>query len=379
MRHLLLIAFLTMGAVAGALAQEPSGSEDPFAAVAKDLIQAKSCDAAVAKIRDSAFGSSADTQLAPIVITKCEKTFFDKLSPAAKKHYGEEMQLCAYEYAQQEGTMYMSAAALCQVDVAARFATDPALANQPPARASFDCGRARTPLEMAICSDIRLGHADIVLSRVYSGMLKGSSEGSEKSALIQSERLWLQRVPAQCGLSGSRFSEKSLNCIRDEFELRFSALDTCNEGVAAVGPIADCLRNVADELATAAPSAPAPRASFDCETPSSALEIVICADAELGQLDIQLAQAYRDAGTVMRGEQHKGLIDSERQWLRLVSGTCPLGVVGGIPSVYARACVRSAFQTRIAQLPTCAKKEPQQRIQCLNDFHLSDDKRGSQR
>jgi uncharacterized protein YecT (DUF1311 family) len=378
MRHLLLIAFLSMGAVAGASAQEPSGvgSEDPFEALAKNLREAKSCDAAVAKIRDSAFGSSVDTQLAPIVITKCEKTFFDKLSPAAKKHYGEEMQLCAYEYAQQEGTMYMSAAALCQVDVAARFAADPALANQPPARASFDCSRARTPLEMAICSDIRLGHADIVLSRVYSGVLKGLSEESEKSALIQSERQWLQRVPAQCSLSGSRFSEKSLNCIRDEFELRFSALDTCDEGIAAVGPIADCLRNVADDLA---PSAPAPRASFDCETPSSALEIVICADAELGQQDIQLAQAYGDAGAVMLGEQHKDLIDSERQWLRFVSKTCPLGAVGGIPSVIARACVRNAFQTRIAQLPTCAKKEPQQRIQCLNDFHLSDNKNGSQR
>jgi hypothetical protein len=129
---------------------------------------------------DCAWGSSADTQLAPIVITKCEKRFFDKLSPAAKEHNGQEMQLCAYEYARQEGTLYMSAAALCQVDIAARFATNPAAASQALGRASFDCDEAQTPLERAICSDIKLGHADSVLSRVYSRTLK-SSEGNDKS------------------------------------------------------------------------------------------------------------------------------------------------------------------------------------------------------
>jgi uncharacterized protein YecT (DUF1311 family) len=87
---------------------------------------------------------------------------------------------------------------------------------------------------------------------------------------------------------------------------------------------------VTDEAAVPASSQ---RASFDCEAPSSTLEILICADAELGQTDIELAQAYDDAGTVMAGAQHKDLIESERQWLRFVSGKCPLGAVGGIPSV----------------------------------------------
>ena len=172
-----------MGAAIPTLAQDPCrfGSENLFDALAKDLSEANSCEAAVARIRECASGSSADTQLAPVVIAKGERTFFTKLAPAAKKHYGEEMQLCAYEYAEQEGAMYMSAAARCQVDVAAHFAADPRLANRAPARAGFDCGRAKTSLEVAICSDISLGHADIVLSRVYSGILKGSEE-NDKSA-----------------------------------------------------------------------------------------------------------------------------------------------------------------------------------------------------
>jgi len=109
------------------------------------------------------------------------------------------------------------------------------------------------------------------------------------------------------------------------------------------------------------------------------LEIVICADAELGQIDIRLAQAYRDASSIMAGEQRKDLIDSEHKWLRFVSSICPLGAVGGIPSVIARSCVRNSFQTRVTQLQSCPQKEAQQRIPCLNDFHFFDEKQGAQR
>jgi uncharacterized protein len=369
MRHLVLVALLSILANIPTCAQEPCkyGSENPFDAMAKDLSQTKTCSAAAAKMRDCAWGSSADTQLAPIVIEKCEKTFFPKLSPAARKRYADEMQLCAYEYAGQEGTMYMSAAALCQVDVAARFAADPAAAIKDSLRASFDCEKAQTPLEKAICSDIRLGHADVVLSRVYAGVLNNSNK-EERSALIQSEKQWLQNIPTTCGLSDAPFSQKSINCVRDKLESRFGMLGSCQEIVS------DCLQSLADDAMRPhnVPSAPTQRASFDCEAPSSALEIVICADAELGHTDIELAQAYHEADAAMGTAQHKDLVDSERQWLRFISGTCPLGVVGGIPSVLARSCVRTAFQTRIEQLQTCQQKKLQERVPCLNDFHLSE-------
>jgi uncharacterized protein YecT (DUF1311 family) len=163
------------------------------------------------------------------------------------------------------------------------------------------------------------------------------------------------------------FSTKSLNCARNQFEFRFTALDSCQESIA------DCLRDV-DVPETPAPSVTTPRASFNCDAPSSALEIAICADAELGQLDIQLAQAHHDAKTTTIPAQQGDLIAIERQWLGFVGGACPLAVVGGIPSVFERSCLRAAFQTRITQLQTCPQQKPEERVSCLNDFQVLEKK-----
>src|SRR5436305_1426051 len=146
----------------------------------------------------------------------------------------------------------MSAAALCQMDVAAHYAADPVAASKLAARASFDCAKAQTPLEKAICSDISLGYADIVLSRVSSGLLKNSDQTD--------------------------------------------------------------------------------KATF---------------------------------------------VPSERQWLRFVNGACPLAIVGGIPSVFERSCLRAAFQARIVQLQTCPQKR-EERVSCLNDFHVLENKQSAQ-
>lgn len=349
MQKLKLILVLSICGALPALAQEACEFFSDAAAdkLAKALSHAKSCSAAAAKLHDCAWGSSADTQFAPIVITKCEKTFLDKLSSTAKNRYFEEMQLCAYKFARLKGTMYMSEAALCQVDVALHFASKPQDADLPSPRASFDCGKAQTVLEKAICSDIRLGHADIILSRLNAEALKGADK-KERAAWIQTERQWRRSVSAKCGLSQMPPTEKSLNCLRNEFELRFAEDLGGDEDVESA-------------------SVSQPRASFDCEKPSSGLEIVICADAELGQADIKLAQAYHEARETMK-MQHQDLVKSERQWLRFVSGYCPLGVVGGIPPLLTRACLRTVFEERITQLQTCPQKEPTERISCLNDF-----------
>jgi hypothetical protein len=237
MRRLGCIAFILMCASIPACAQDACqyGSEEAADASAKALEQAKTCDAAASRMRNCAWGSSVDAQLAMIVVGKCEKTFLEKLSPAGKKRYQDEMQLCSYEYARQEGTMYISAAALCRVDVAARFAANPDVAVQPLPRASFDCDKAQTALEIAICSDIALGHADIVLSRVYTRTLQGSSK-KNKPILVQSEKRWLQSVPVKCGLSKAPLSQESRNCIRDEFEKRFTALDSCMDDPDCIQP-----------------------------------------------------------------------------------------------------------------------------------------------
>lgn len=362
----LLLCFLLLHLVAPTVrAQEQCqfGSEDAGDNFAKALNEQRSCQAAKVLMDKCAWGSSADTGFAPIVIQKCEKSFYLKLTPAGQTRYGEEMQLCAYEYARQQGTMYMSAAALCQVDVAASYAAHPEQANLPSPRASFDCDRASTPIEKAICSDIRLGHADIVLSRVYKSTLKGL-KGDEQKKLIDSQRAWLTDLPARCGLNTKTEVKLQKLCLRNEIEKRFTALDGCGEDIN------ECTDSKDDNDSTEGmPTAAGERASFDCEDPQTGLEIVICADASLGQDDIELAGVYKGslAAAVDKRQQY---VESERQWLRFVNQNCPLGIVGGIPSVFARACVRSAFEVRIAQLRECPQKPAPDQIHCLNDFQI---------
>ncbi len=342
------------------------GGDKGYDETVKALKATKSCKAAVAYMEQCAWGSSADTGFAPIAIAKCEKTFVPKFSEKEWERYGEEMQLCAYRYARQEGTMSISAAALCQVDVAAQFAENPALADKPAPRASFDCTKARTPLEKAICSDIKLGHADIVLSRVYKDLLQTAGKAN-RPVVVQSEKEWLQRVPAKCGLEAGADSLATLDCVRNEFEQRFSDIDGCGDDTIRCLQYADTEEMKAPGLK----SITGPRASFDCEKPTTPLEIVICADAELGQDDIKLAKAYGEAKTKLTGSDQQGLIDSERKWLQYVNDTCPLGAVGGIPPLLTRLCVRDAYETRIEQLQSCPWKEPKLRMPCFDHFHLS--------
>ena len=360
-----LIALVFVLFALSAVGQEscPSG-EDGGDKLAMELSKAKTCKTAAAKLENCAWGSSADAGFAPIVIEKCEKSFLPKLSKQAQDRYMEEMQLCAYRFSRQQGTMYISAAALCQVDVAVGIEKDLASSDHPMARASFDCNRAHAPLETAICSDTKLGHADIVLGRVYASALK-SAPNEVKTALIQDEKQWLKSIPEKCGLATRAISQKALDCVRNEFESRFTNLDMCGEEGVSI----NCL-HTPDDSGDQPSYDSAPRASFNCEAPSTALEIVICADAELGKADIKLAEVYRLAGSNLAEAQRKHLIESEREWLHFVNKTCPLGAVGGIPPIMTRSCVRTAFETRINQLVACPEKKAEEQLPCLTDFQL---------
>jgi uncharacterized protein len=268
--------------------------------------------------------------------------------------------------------MWMAVASGCQVDVSKHFAAEPAALNQPAPTASFDCAKAQTAMEKAICSDIRLGHADIVLSRVYTDRLQGPEK--DRAVLIENQKRWRQGVAAKCGVTiavKGLLSPKSMNCLRNEFELRFTALDSC------VGEIEDCVlppfdahrRSESAAVSAGNTARTEARATFDCQKASTPLENVICADADVGQADIRLAHAYRQADRAMSG-QHRELVESQRQWLGRVSKYCPLGDAGGIPDMTARLCVRDRFENRTSQLQACSKKEPQERLTCLNDFRF---------
>lgn len=345
------------------------GSPEAFDALEKALTQEASCPAAAKKMHDCAWGSSADTQLAPIVISKCEKTFLPKLSVAGKKHYADEMQLCAYEYAKAQGTISMSAAALCQLDVATKIAANPVIAEQPIARASFQCEKAATALEKAICSDRRLGNADVMLGRVYRRFLS-SLPNERRSGLIDSQRQWLKGIVRECVASEGPLSLATRNCVAKEFENRFTDLDSCFDSPEQQSA-PECLRDTASMRQEGSISGvEKARASFDCEQPKSSLQLTICADAELGQKDIELSEAYIHAGEKLSQNERQELDESQKGWVHYIENLCPMGTTGGIPPLLTRSCVRTAFETRTAQLRDCIAVTEPKRRQCLNDFRL---------
>ena len=366
MRLLLLVLLFTLACSLHAQEKCSFGGEKAFDDLMTALEKAPSCRAAADKLHRCEWGSSADTQFAPVVISKCEKAFLPKLPPPAEERYIQEMQLCAYEESRAEGTLSMSEAAMCQVDVAADYATRPEKKNDHPLRASFDCASARTSFETATCSHIALGNADIVLSRIYSGVLKIATS-KERSAVVQNQKDWLAMVPRKCGLNTSPISDRSINCARNEFELRFSTLDDCEGNTPDdEANMVSCI--VASSKSWADTPDYSPRASFDCEKPSDGVELAICADSDLGQLDLNLAAVYSDTQTLLPTSDHDALAASQQQWHKFVAGTCPLGVVGGIPHVIARACIRDLYQKRIAQLQSCSRKESSEALSCLNHF-----------
>jgi len=237
-RRLMRYALLLLGSWLPLCAQEACHFASTAAAeeLEKNLASAPTCGAAAARLRECAWGSSADVGFASIVIEKCESGFRKKLPPQAEKRYMQEMKLCGIEVAKQDGTMYRSAGALCRVDVAARAAADPAAVGGP-LRASFDCGKAHAPLERAICADADLGQDDIVLSRVYQCVLK-DAESFARARIVVNEREWLQGLGRACGGPTGASAGAPVACLRDQFERRFSKLNAC---MSTPDDVADCI------------------------------------------------------------------------------------------------------------------------------------------
>ncbi|MBB4006757.1 lysozyme inhibitor LprI family protein [Allorhizobium taibaishanense] len=330
-------------------AETPGGCSGPGNGTGDELLAAitktKSCKAAAALYNDCIWGSSADTAFAAAAVRKCEADFVPKLNKSEMTNYADRMQLCAYQYSMTSGTFYMSMAAGCQVGIAEQFSANPKLARTPLPKASFDCAKAQTPLERSICASPALGRADLVLNDSFRDEMQSAQTAEDKRHITERQKVWLDRITSRCKPDGSAKTEV-VDCLRSAFEARFTAINQCFQTGTA-----ECVDDSEAEEATA--TAPAPRASFNCDAPKTPIEVVICADGELGKADIKLSQAYKSALNGATDAQRDVLIKSQRAWLSFVQATCPLGVIGGIPPVQARACVRSAFERRTQDLSQC--------------------------
>ena len=71
-------------------------------------------------------------------------------------------------------------------------------AAQQGSRASFDCAKARTPVEKAICGGEYLADLDLVLDEVYRAVI-ASSEQEIRQNVDKAQKAWLARRDTACG------------------------------------------------------------------------------------------------------------------------------------------------------------------------------------
>jgi len=93
------------------------GNETYMDTVISKIEQSPSCYEGVELARNCALGASGDYAIARTAQTKCTADFEKKLSRAEKRTYDSLIAKCDRKYAKMEGTMYISMAAHCRLNV----------------------------------------------------------------------------------------------------------------------------------------------------------------------------------------------------------------------------------------------------------------------
>ncbi|HEV7291382.1 MAG TPA: DUF3298 domain-containing protein [Devosia sp.] len=107
--------------------------------------------------------------------------------------------------------------------VAAGFLVSPAVG------ASFDCAKAETPFERAICENADLSRADEILAKAFATALGGLTDGAADN-LRADQREWLDFVRRACTsdaqvLSSGSYDERGQSCLVSSLNSRIDALE----------------------------------------------------------------------------------------------------------------------------------------------------------
>lgn len=86
------------------------------------LNAATGCEASMKVFGACQMGSTADVQFGDIVEKKCEAEFLARLSTPRRRVYEDQLGRCNEKYADKQGTMWRSAAAVCRAGIAQRYA-----------------------------------------------------------------------------------------------------------------------------------------------------------------------------------------------------------------------------------------------------------------
>jgi uncharacterized protein len=93
----------------------------------------------------------------------------------------------------------------------------------------------------------------------------------------------------------------------------------------------------------------AARPSFDCGAATAPVELLICANAELADLDRALADSYRAALASRAGEAQQSLRETQRTWADTRAANCGIGDPA-TEGDDAAGCLFALYRARIAEL-----------------------------
>lgn len=83
--------------------------------------------------------------------------------------------------------------------------------------ASFDCTKASTNIEMAICGNAELGRLDEEMAILYKALLK-SLDAKGREVLRREQRYWLTE-------RNKRYADANIDSLLSSYEMRISALE----------------------------------------------------------------------------------------------------------------------------------------------------------
>ena len=95
-------------------------------------------------------------------------------------------------------------------------------------RASFDCSKARTTVEKAICMNDRLGDLDVELNNDYL-LLKNYLKKDDFKSLKLQQRQWLKSLKSVC-----KNPSDMENCLIDEYKQRVSELNKTQDNLITI-------------------------------------------------------------------------------------------------------------------------------------------------
>ncbi|KJV09119.1 hypothetical protein VZ95_13465 [Elstera litoralis] len=104
----------------------------------------------------------------------------------------------------------------------------------PAQAASFDCAKAKAPIEILICTTPAVNALDDRLKLALDAAVNRAGDG--RAALLADHKRWLAEFPKTCGVTAPPVSLPVVNCVSAAYEQHLAQL--APTAPAAIAPVA---------------------------------------------------------------------------------------------------------------------------------------------